>query len=115
MAQVTTEQIIAPQQIAATATQYYEVPAGAKTIVRRITFTNTHVTDVMQVTVYYVPSAGSANDATTLLKTYNIGPTQTRAPAELEQHTLIAGDTIWLEASTASEVTVVATGTKVVE
>jgi len=108
----TLTQIITPQVVANSITTYYTVPTGKKCVTRAITFCNPTGT-ARTVSVYIVPSGGSADNTTTLLKSYAVDTLETLTPSDLQNHVLQAGDTIDIIASSASSITVLGSGTEV--
>lgn len=110
---VTPKVLIAPAQLTVSAATYYTVPANTTTIIKKLTFTNTSGT-ARTVTVYFIPSGGSASDTNTLTKTQSIPATSVWECYEAEGHTLGAGDFIQALADGATAVSVRASGLEVV-
>ena len=67
-----TPKTITAAQVAATATTYYTAPANTRSIIKKLTFTNT-TAGALTVTVYLVPSGGTASATNTLVSAQSIG------------------------------------------
>ena len=102
----TPSQIIAPVQIAASTTTYYTVPTKNTALISRLTFTNTD-TSARTITVYFVPSAGTAGNDNMLVDAQSIPVDTTWICQEAEGHILPAGATIQMIASSASKITAI--------
>lgn len=107
---VTLNQLVAPQQIANSATTYYT--AAVTTRIDKVSVTNPTAT-AATVTFYIVPSAGSVGDSTTITKTRSINTLETWTVFDLIGHVMNAGDTLRAVASAATTLTLMASGTQV--
>jgi len=67
-----TPRTITAAQLTATAATYYTAPANTKSIIKKLTFTNT-TAGALTVTVYLVPSGGTASATNTLVSAQAIG------------------------------------------
>lgn len=109
MAQRLPKQLSAGAQLTTSAATYYTVPANTITTIAAMTLTNTTGT-ARTVTVYLVPSGGTAGDDNCILyqrvvpagKSYNV--------AEAIGQTIPAGATIQALADANTAITIVASG-----
>lgn len=67
-----TPRTITAAQLTATAATYYTAPANTKSIIKKLTFTNTD-SSARTVTVYLVPAAGTAGVTNILISAQSIG------------------------------------------
>jgi len=105
---VTINQLIAPQQVAATATTYY-TSTRATTRIDSFTLTNTD-TAAQTVTVYVIASGGSASAANMIISAKSIQPGECYIATEMIGKTLPASSFVQALCSTASKVTIEASG-----
>lgn len=108
---ITPLQLVAPQQIASSATIYYTSTA-TKTRIDKVTVTNPTASAV-QVTFYIVPSGGSVGDSTTITKTYSVPGLFTWNCPDLVGQIMAVGDTFRALASSATALTLMASGTQI--
>lgn len=99
-----------PVQVANSTTTYYTCPSKTTVILRRLVACNTD-SSARTLTVYMVENGGSAGNSNMAIDAENLTVNQTWVAAELEGLVLTAGDTIQMVASSASAITVHASGT----
>jgi len=102
--------LLDPVQVANSTTTYYTVASKTTVVLRRLVVCNTD-TSTRTLTVYLVENGGSAGNSNMAIDAQNITPNETWLAAELEGLVLTAGDTIQMVASSASALTVHASGT----
>lgn len=108
---VSIKQLIAPTQIAATATTYY---TATRVTARVDTFTLTNTDTAAQtVTVYLIASGGSASATNTIISAKSIQPGECYVATEMIGKTVPSGSFIQALCSTASKVTIEASGIEV--
>lgn len=105
----TAAQLIAPQQVAGTATIYYTSGSGVKTRIDKLSVTNP-TAGAVSITIHIVPSGGSVGDSTTITKTRGVNTLETWNCPDLVGHVLNPGDTIRALASAATSLTLMASG-----
>lgn len=107
MAQITIiPKTITAALVAASATTYYTCPAGVKKgVIKGLSFTNTD-TDAIAITVYAVPSGGTAAAANTLSSAHSIAAGETWQCTEAENKVLASSDFLQALASEASKVSI---------
>lgn len=94
------------------AVTYYTAPANTRTIIKRITFTNT-LGSASTVTLYIVPSGGSAGVTNIIAENVAIADETTWSCTDAEGQVLEAGGTIQALAGDASAVNIIASGVEV--
>lgn len=109
---VTAKKIIPGSQLTAAAATYYTAPANTRTKISKLTFTNND-TVARTITLYLVPSGGSAGVTNLLTKAAPVGPGAVYEAFEAEGHVLQPGDTIQALADSASQVTIQASGLEI--
>lgn len=85
--------LIEGSQLTGSAATYYTAPANTKVRLRKVTLCNTTGGAVL-VTVYLIPSGGSATAANTLWSAKSMASGETRECYEASGHVLEAGDFI---------------------
>lgn len=100
---VATQPIIQTQVMTAAAAPYY-TSANVKTIIDKLTVTNTSTTDVAVISIYLVPERGSASNATIIVKNKPIFTEDTYTFPEVSGHTLASGDMIMASSSLTTSV-----------
>ena len=100
-------------QLTASAATYYTCPSNTKALIKKLTFTNND-TSARTVTVYLVPSAGTAGVTNILTKAASIAAGATYEAFEAEGHILTAGATLQALADVTSMVTINASGVEIV-
>ena len=110
---VTPKKIIAGSELTGSAATYYTAPANTRVIIKKLTFTNKHATDAINVTVYLIPSGGAAGDNNTLVDAKAVGPKECWECTQAEGHVLEAAGFIQALASTAAEVTIQGSGVEI--
>ena len=102
-----TPQVITATLIAGTATAYYTAPTTIKKAqLKSITITNSEVATAYTVTIYLVPSAGTAAIANMLVNARSIAAGETLHITEAENKVLAAGGMLQALASTASKINI---------
>lgn len=108
---VVPKQLVAPVQVASSATDY--IPAVTiKTRIDKVTVTNPTST-ARTITFYIIPSGGSAGDSTTITKTYSVPGTSTWNCPDLVGQILTIGDKLQAVASAATALTLMISGTEI--
>ncbi len=92
-------------QLTASAATYYTVPANTKSVIKKLTFTNTD-TVARTVTVYLVPSAGTAGVTNILVSARAIAAGDTYDCTEALGQTLLPAGFIQALADVGSKVTI---------
>lgn len=96
---------ITPAQLTASAATYYTAPANTKSVIKKLTFTNTD-TVARTVTVYLVPSAGTAGATNILISARPIPAGDTYDCQEALGQTLLIGGFIQALADVGAKVTI---------
>jgi hypothetical protein len=109
---VTPKSLFTPLQATNAQTTLYTAPASTRTIIDKITGTNTTGT-AATLTVNLVATGGAASAANTIASARTIGPGETYTFPELVGHVLNAGDFISTLAGTAAAITVRASGREI--
>lgn len=109
---VTAKKLFAPAQLTNATATYYTVPASTRTNIRKMTFTNND-SSIRTITVYLVPSGGTASNSNLLINAQSVGIAETWEAYSTEGHTLETGDTIQLKASANTAVTVMCSGVEI--
>jgi hypothetical protein len=109
----TNTSLVEGSQLTTSAASYYTSPANTTTIVKKCTVTNTSA-GALTVTIYLVPSGGSAGATNTVTSAKSIAAGATYEAYECENHVLLAGDTLQALASAASSLTLKASGIQIV-
>lgn len=110
---VTAKKLFDPTFLTGSAATYYTVPGSTRTIIKKLTLTNTDSV-TRTVTIYLVPSGGSAAASNVILSAQGITAGETYEVFVAEGQTLAAGDTIQALASTTSVVNMQASGVEIV-
>lgn len=100
-----TKKAFAPAQLTGTAATYYTCPANTRSSVKKLTVHNNDTAN-RAVTVYLVPSAGTAGVTNIATIAQTLAPNESRDLYEIEGHSIAAGDTIQAFADTAAKVTI---------
>ncbi len=101
--------LMSPQQLTAASVIYYTAGAGQTATISQATVTNT-TGGAVTITLYLVPSAGSAGDSTTILDAKSIAANTAVILSELIGHNVPAGCTIRALASAATSLTLAISG-----
>lgn len=96
---------IAAAQLTASAVTYYPAPAATTSTINNLSLTNTSASPVA-VTLYRVPSGGTASAANTILSAFSLAAGQTYVPPQAIGLQLDPGMTLQALASTAAAVTI---------
>lgn len=110
---VTAKKLFQPALITASTATYYTVPGSTRTIIKKVTLTNTDSV-TRTVTIYLVPSAGSASATNIIVSAQGVTAGETYEVFVMEGHCLRDGDTIQALASTASVVNIQVSGVEIV-
>lgn len=105
---ITPKRMVSGSQIAATATTYYTA-TNVKARIDSCALTNT-TGGAITVTMYLVPSGGTADATNTVLSAYSVAAGQTYVPPGVVGQWLEEGGTLQALASSATSVTLVASG-----
>jgi hypothetical protein len=105
---ITPKALVTPQQIANATTTYY-TSTGLRTRIDKLTVTNP-TAGAATVTIYLVPSGGSAGDSTTISKTKSVASLETWNCPDVVGHILEAGGTLQAVASAATTLTLAVSG-----
>lgn len=100
-------------QLTAGAVAYYTCPINTRCIIKKLTFANPTV-NARLVTVYLVPSGGTATATSTLRPPRAVGPNDTWECFEAENHILEQGDSIQALADAITAITIMASGIEIV-
>lgn len=96
---------IAPAQLTAGAAAYYTAGSGRTATINNLSFTNTTANPV-SVTMYTVPSGGSASAANMIMSAFSLAAGQTYVPPQAIGLQIGPGGALQAFASTASAVTI---------
>lgn len=110
---VTPKKLFDPQMLTGSAATYYTVPANTKTLIKKLTLTNTDSV-ARTITLHLVPTGGSASATNMILDARGVATLDTLEAFEVEGQLLNAGDTIQALASTTSVVNIQASGVEFV-
>ena len=97
---VVAKALIETLSLAAAATNQYTAPASTRTIIDKMTATNT-TAGALTLTAYLVPSGGATGASTTVISAQSIAPGTTYLCPEVVGHILNPGDAIFTQASGA--------------
>lgn len=106
---VVAQRIIEGSVLGTSVATYFTSPTNVKTLIKKLTFTNTSA-NAVKVTVYLVPPSGSAQDSNCVRKERIIAVNETYECYEAENHLLEAGGSIQALADAANSVTIMASG-----
>lgn len=109
---VTAKPLFEATQAAAAETTAYTTPAGTRTIIDKMTGTNT-TGGVATLTIKLIPNGGAAGASTTIVQAKTLQAGETYTFPEVVGHVLNAGGFISLLASAAASITVRASGREV--
>ena len=101
--------MVAGVQLTASAANYYTVPANTVTTIAAATATNTTAT-ARTVTVYLVPSAGTAGVSNAILSARTVSPGESYNIASAIGQSIPAGATFQALSDAAAAVTLVVSG-----
>ena len=100
-----TPKTITAAQLTASAATYYTAPANTRSIIKKLTFTNTSG-GALTVTVYLVPSGGTASATNTLVSAQSIGAGECWECYPAQGQVLQTGGTLQANASAATSITI---------
>jgi len=112
MSTVTAKCLVESAYAASSATTVYTSPAATTTIIDKFTATNTD-SGAHTITVYLVPSGGTAGGSNTITSAYSIAAGTAVELTELKNHVLATGDFISAFADSASKVIIRASGRQI--
>jgi len=92
---------IAATQLGTSASTLYTVPPATTATLSNFSFTNTSANPI-PITVYNVPSAGTAGTGNVVVSGYTLSPGQTYVPPQLIGLNMAAGATLQALAGTAA-------------
>lgn len=99
---------ITSAQLTASAATYYTSPTNGRGIIKKLTFTNSTAT-ARTITVYLVPSAGSAGATNIITDGVTVPAHSTYECFEAEGQTLLTGQTLQALSDSATAVTIAGT------
>ena len=100
-------------QLTTSAATYYTAPALTTTVIKKLTITNSTGSTV-SVTLYLVPSGGSAGVTNIITSAKAILAGAVYEAYECENHVLMTGDTLQALAGSAASLTLKASGIEIV-
>lgn len=100
-----TKKAFAPAQLTASAATYYTCPANTRANFKKLTVTNND-SSARTVTIYLVPSGGSAGVTNIITKTKTVAAAESADIYEVEGHSINASDFLQALADSASQVTI---------
>ena len=104
---------LVPAKLAANAeTTQYTCPTSTRTIIDKLTATNTTGT-AATITVKIIPAAGSAGASNTVVSAQSVAPGVTYLCPEVTGHILEAGEIVSTLAGTASAITIRMSGREI--
>lgn len=109
---VTAKPLFEAVQAAAAETTVYTTPSGTRTIIDKLTGTNT-TGAVASLTVKLIPNAGSPGVSNTIVQSKTLQPSEAYTFPEVVGHVLASGSVISLLASAGASITVRASGREV--
>jgi hypothetical protein len=93
------------QSLTTSAVAYYTVPSGTQSTIANLSLSNTSASPV-SVTVYNVPSAGSAGTGNILVPAYSLAAGQSYVPPQAIGLTMAPGATLQALAATGAVVNI---------
>jgi hypothetical protein len=109
---VTAKVLIQSKYAANTNTTEYTAPALTRTIIDKFTATNNDAS-ARTISIYIVPSAGSADGSNRIIKDLSIAAGVTADISEMQNQILATGDFVVCAASVTSQVTIRMSGREV--
>lgn len=109
---ITPQALIAGSQIAATATTYYTAPANTKAIIQNMTLTNT-TAGALTATVHIISTGATETASNMVISARVIAAGETYNCPEVIGKVLLATGTIRALASSATSITITASGVEV--
>ncbi len=110
---ITNKTLVEGSQLTTSAATYYTAPALTTTVLKKVTVTNT-TASTASLTLYLVPSGGTAGAANTVTSAKAILAGATYEAYEAENHVLSPGDFLSALAGTSSALTLKASGIEIV-
>lgn len=109
---VTAKCLLEAKYASDSATTEYTAPLNTKAIIDKFTATNVD-SGAVTITVYIVPSGGTATDSNMIIKAYSISAGATQDFSSLQNQILNTGDFISILASVASKMVIRISGREV--
>ena len=109
---VTAKALIEAKYASTSATTEYTAAINTRVIIDKFTATNTD-SSAVTLTLYLVPSGGSAGGSNTLLSAYSIAAGATLDASMVQNHILNAGDFVSVLASAASKLVIRMSGREI--
>lgn len=109
----TPKRLVSGSQLTTSAATYYTAPASTKTRISAFTATNT-TAGAVTVTVYLVPSGGSADNTNKVADVVSLAANETKAITGAIGHVLEAAGTIQALASANTSINIVVSGYEIV-
>lgn len=106
------KQLIPPQQLTASATVLYTVPANRTTTITVMSLTNTTATD-RYFNLWIVPSGDTAADDNKIYDQIYVASGETFSPSEIAGQNIPAGTTIQMQAEVIAALTVLGSGAEI--
>lgn len=107
------QRLVPGSQLTTSAATYYTAPANTKARIDNLTLTNTTASAVTA-TVHLVASGGSASASNTIVSARSLAPGESYVVPGAINQWILAGGTIQALASSATAVTIVASGVEYV-
>jgi hypothetical protein len=104
-----TKAIISNQQLTTSAVAYYTAPEGTYTRLTQVTVTNQDVSP-RTFDIYLVPTGASANATTKIINSKTLQPGESYVPYQILGAVLQPASAIYAAASTATQMSVYASG-----
>ena len=110
----TPKPIIPGSLLTGSAATYYTCPASTRCVVKKLIFCNTEAATPYTVTVYRVPSGGSAGSTNIVVNAHAIDAAESWECYQMENHILAPGDLIQAFCSTNAKVAITGSGIEIV-
>lgn len=107
------KRLVSGSQLTASLATYYTTPANTRTIITKLTLTNTTGTP-RTVDIHLIPSGGSATASNQVVDAYLVPANDQKVVYEAVGHVLEAGGFLQAVADAATAVTIIASGVEVV-
>lgn len=107
------KRLFVPAQLTGSLATYYSAPALTRTVIKKMTLTNTNDSTAYTVNVHLVPVGGAADNTNLLLNDVTLGAGETLEVFAAEGHVMNAGDFFQASASSAAQITFAASGVEI--
>lgn len=104
--------MVTGNQLTTSVATYYTSPSNTQCVIRKLSFCNTSA-GAVTVTVYLVPSGGTAGASNTLHSAKSLAAGETWSSPDAEGQVLGSGATLQMLASAATSITCIATGMEI--